>query len=183
MPQTDGVEAAEPEQDLSTPGAFKAMYERHSDELLRYFYKRTADSDVAADLCGETFARALEKADKFDPAQGSQAQWLYGIARHLLVKFWRHRRVARRARRRYRIPSEPIDANTAADLQRTEDIIDGTAAMDALETLSDGVRRAVELRVFDELDYDKIASELGCSTSAARVRVFRGLRELSEVLT
>lgn len=176
------MEAAEPELDLGKPEAFAAMYARHSDELLRYFYKRTADAEVAADLCGETFASALEKADRFDAARGSQAQWLYGIAHHQLAKFWRRRKVARRARRRYGIPSESIDDATAADLQRTEDVMDGSAAMKALENLADGVRRAVELRVIEQLDYAEVARELGCSAGAARNRVFRGLRELNEAV-
>ncbi|MCY4194922.1 MAG: RNA polymerase sigma factor [bacterium] len=167
---------------LDTAESFTALYQRHSDGVLRYFYRRTADPDVAADLCAETFASALHNASQYDPARGTRGQWLYGIARRQLAMFWRRRAVAQRARRRYGIPREPIDQATADELRRTEDILDSAAAIDALKDLADDLRDAVVLRVIDQLDYQEIAAQLGCSAGAARVRVFRGLRQLSEVL-
>jgi RNA polymerase sigma-70 factor (ECF subfamily) len=53
-----------------------------------------------------------------------------------------------------------------------------TDLRDALASLGDGERLAVELRVLEELDYEEIAGRLGISNGAARVRVFRGLDRL-----
>ena len=39
-------------------------------------------------------------------------------------------------------------------------------------------RRALELRVLQELDYEEVAGALGCSQNAARLRVSRALRAL-----
>ena len=39
-------------------------------------------------------------------------------------------------------------------------------------------RRALELRVVQQLDYDEVAGALGCSQNAARLRVSRALRAL-----
>jgi DNA-directed RNA polymerase specialized sigma24 family protein len=66
-----------------------------------------------------------------------------------------------------------------------ESWLDGLDAdlREALASLGDGERRAVELRVFDELDYDEIAGRLGITNGAARVRVFRGLDRLRRVVT
>ena len=47
-----------------------------------------------------------------------------------------------------------------------------------LARLPDGTRDAVLLRVVEQLDYHELAARLGCSNTAARVRVSRGLREL-----
>jgi RNA polymerase sigma-70 factor (ECF subfamily) len=52
----------------------------------------------------------------------------------------------------------------------------------ALESLPPGQRRALELRVVDELPYEEIALALGCSQVAARIRVTRALGALSRVL-
>jgi RNA polymerase sigma-70 factor (ECF subfamily) len=49
----------------------------------------------------------------------------------------------------------------------------------ALRRLSDGERRALELRVVDELDYDGVARELDIRPDAARLRVSRALRRLA----
>ncbi len=40
-------------------------------------------------------------------------------------------------------------------------------------------RRALELRVIEQLDYDEVAGRLGCSQNAARLRVSRGVRSLT----
>jgi RNA polymerase sigma-70 factor (ECF subfamily) len=52
----------------------------------------------------------------------------------------------------------------------------------ALAQLPEGQRKAVRLRVVDELPYAQVAQRLGCSEGAARVRVTRGLAQLAEVL-
>lgn len=48
-----------PKDGLDTVEGFGRFYEEHARVLLRYFYRRTADAEVAADLCAETFAAAL----------------------------------------------------------------------------------------------------------------------------
>ncbi|WP_419919163.1 RNA polymerase sigma factor [Candidatus Poriferisocius sp.] len=159
-----------------------AFYEQQAEALLRYFYRRTADPDVAADLCAETFAAALENAHRYNPQRGTPAQWLYGIARNQLAMFWRRHKAGERARRRLGIPREPIDETTATELREAENLINGAEAVEALNTLPHKLRSAVVLRVVDQLGYAEIAAELGCSPGAARVRVFRGLQRLSEVL-
>jgi RNA polymerase sigma-70 factor (ECF subfamily) len=53
------------------------------------------------------------------------------------------------------------------------------ALTDALETLPDRERAALELRVLDELPYADVAARLGVRPAAARLRVSRALRRLS----
>ncbi len=52
-----------------------------------------------------------------------------------------------------------------------------SAGLPALE------REAVRWRVVDELGYDQIAAQLGCSAMVVRKRVSRGLRRLRDQLT
>ena len=63
------------------PEAFGIFYRRHVRPLLGYFVRRTGDAELAADLCAETFAAALDGLRRFDPARGPAVAWLYGIAR------------------------------------------------------------------------------------------------------
>ena len=49
---------------------------------------------------------------------------------------------------------------------------------DALSGLSPEQRRAVQLRVIDDLDFGAVCSALGISERAARMRVSRGLQIL-----
>ena len=82
------------------PDAFAAFYRRHVDELLEQFAQRTRDPALAADLCAETFAAALDAAHRFDPERGPAADWLREIARRLLEEARRRGAVEDRARRR-----------------------------------------------------------------------------------
>ncbi len=52
----------------------------------------------------------------------------------------------------------------------------------ALGALPASQRRALELRVVDELPYKQVALSLGCSEVAARIRVARALGLLSRLL-
>ena len=56
------------------------------------------------------------------------------------------------------------------------------AVEEALDALPPGQRDAVQLRVLDELSYDQLADGLGCSPTAARVRVSRGLSALRQAM-
>ena len=52
----------------------------------------------------------------------------------------------------------------------------------ALGTLPAAQRRAVELRVLDELPYAEVGRSLGCSPLAARIKVSRALGALSRIM-
>jgi len=53
------------------------------------------------------------------------------------------------------------------------------ALAQALETLPEHEREALELRVVGELPYADVAAQLGVRPAAARLRVSRALRRLS----
>ena len=97
------------------PDAFAVFYRRHVAALLQHFASRTHDRGLAADVCAETFATALEDAHRFDPARGLAIDWLYGIARRLLNEAGRRGAVEGRARRRLGLAAlEPGDGFVAA---------------------------------------------------------------------
>jgi RNA polymerase sigma factor (sigma-70 family) len=52
----------------------------------------------------------------------------------------------------------------------------------ALDSLPEAQREALELRVVGELPYQEVAATLGCSETAARLRVMRALGRLSRLL-
>jgi len=56
------------------------------------------------------------------------------------------------------------------------------ALVPAMATLPDAQRRALVLRVVHELSYEEVAAALGCSVTAARLRVMRALGSLSRAM-
>ena len=160
------------------PEAFGAFYRRHVTAVLAYLLSRTGRSDLAADVCAETFARALERRGRFDPARGPGRAWLFAIARSVLIDSFRHGQVEDRARRRLAMPPRSL---TDEDLERIEELVDASGGPDAsslVAGLPDDQREAVLARVVGERSYEEIAAELQVSEAVVRQRVSRGLSTL-----
>jgi RNA polymerase sigma factor (sigma-70 family) len=157
---------------------FGAFYLRHEGSVLGFFLRRVGKAELAADLCAETFARALESRRSFDPQYGEPRAWMFGIARHVLAESLRRGRVLDETR--VRLAFEPLVIDDE-DIARLEQLAE-QPAVEALEQLPSEQRDAIAGRVIDELAYDELAASLRCSNSLVRQRVSRGLRALRERL-
>lgn len=149
--------------------------------MLIYFARRVMDAECALDLTAETFAQALECRSQFRGHTSEQEQgWLFAIARHQLAHFCYRGVVERDAVARLDIPRPTL---TIAEIERIEELAEVTQLaprlMDAMQTLPDDQRNAVQLRVVKEMGYQELASYLGVTEQVARKRVSRGLRALA----
>ena len=165
------------------PEAFGQLYHRYAVDLHGWFRARV-DERTAEDLTAETFAQVVVSLKRFrDEAGGSAAPWLFGIAKNLHRHYQERQRVETSARRllgmRLRsdevVEYEGVEERISADRLRPH--LGG-----ALALLPAGQRRALELRVVDELPYAQLAETLGCSEGAARLRVMRALESLTRRL-
>lgn len=164
--------------------AFEAFYVAYVARVVRYFVRRTFDADLALDLTAETFALALERRRQFRGRTEAEEQgWLFAIARHELMRYWRHGKVERAALGRIgidlggRTDENLIEVERLADLPRLRDSVRA-----ALQDLPDDQARAVRERVLHERGYSEIADDLGVTEQVVRARVSRGLRALGETL-
>jgi RNA polymerase sigma factor (sigma-70 family) len=155
--------------------AFATLYERRYPLIRAYLRRRLGPHpDLVLDLVAETFARALDRRDQFDPQRGSASSWLIGIARNLLLDAARHGRVADASRRRLGMERiviedaqfELIEHDSASELEC------------ALSSLPTDQRDAIERHVLRDEPYAAIASGIGCSEQVVRKRVSRGLATL-----
>jgi RNA polymerase sigma factor (sigma-70 family) len=161
-----------------------ALYRQHREALLLFLVRRTTDVEVALDLWAETFAQAVAGRKRYRGRSDEQAAgWLYGIARRQLALYYRRGRAERHALDRLRIERPPSDDLVEAEISRRAGLAELRRELAlALASLSDDTRRALELRVVDELPYAEVARRLEVSESTARARVSRGLRALGEIL-
>jgi RNA polymerase sigma-70 factor (ECF subfamily) len=146
--------------------------------VLAFFLRRTEETNLAADLTAETFARALEGRRRFDSSIGEPGGWLFGIARNLLASSLRRGRVEDSMRRR--LGMEPL-------LLGDEEIarinaLDDNPAVAALHALPADQRAAITGRALDDQSYSELAIQLQCSERVVRQRVSRGLRTLRNQL-
>jgi len=165
----------------SDPQAFREFYDRYAVWVHVWFTRQTGSESAALDLTAETFAQAWHSLRRFrDLADGSGAPWLFGIARNLLRQYHKHNRIETAARERFGLPvasSESDDYEAVDERVAARSLAPALAA--AVRLLPPDQRRALELRVVQQLSYDEVAGRLGCSRNAARLRVSRALRSLT----
>jgi RNA polymerase sigma factor (sigma-70 family) len=158
--------------------AFRELYERYAERIHGFHQRRTRDGDAAFDLTAETFAQAwLVRARFRDDVGGSAGPWLFGIARNVLLMSVRRGRLERGAVERLGV----LAATDATAVVPEESWIEGLD--EALAALPEGQHDAIRLRVVEDLDYQDVATALGTSPQAARVRVHRGLATLRNRLS
>ena len=157
----------------SNPQAFGEFYRRHAIGVERWLQTQTPDVATAADLTAETFAQALMSLRRFHGTSDEQAVgWLFGIARRRCVR-WFHGQSGKaelQMCRRLGIQLEH-DADELARLEAQMEHAKAEASglSDALNTLPDAQREALQLRVIDELDYREAAALMGTSEQNARI--------------
>src|SRR4051794_13352501 len=161
--------------------AFAQFYSGYVDRVVVYFTRRVLNAEVAFELAAETFALAFERREQFRGRTGEEEQgWLFAIAHSQLTRYWRRGSVERAALERLAVD---VPALNDAEIDRVEQLAGlrdlAPAINDALHDLPVDQRRAIELRVVEELDYPDVAAALEVTEQVARARVSRGLRAMS----
>jgi RNA polymerase sigma factor (sigma-70 family) len=161
------------------PDAFGDVCERHI-EAIHAFARRRVGDGPAADLTAETLAQAWSCRRRLKPARDEDvAAWLHGIAGNLIKRYVRSQVVETRARRRLgmQLRFAEDDASDALHNSLTARSLQPELE-EALRGLPEQQRRAVIMRVVEELGYPEIGLALGCSEPVARMKVARALRAM-----
>lgn len=136
------------------PRVFWQLYDRWSEKVLAYFYRRTLDPEDSTDLVAETFAVAYQPRDHFRDIGRPGAAWLFGIARKGLGRHRRRQAGELKAVRRLGVQVPTLDDES---IDRIEALIDmetyGTRLRAALRTLGPKEQDALQLRVMEDMDY------------------------------
>lgn len=147
------------------PAAFAEFYEQYAQRVMAFLLRRIFEPEVALDLTAETFATALlHRHDFRGTTEEEERAWLFAIARSQLSHYLRRGQVERRAVRRLGIMIGHMEPDEIARIEEQA----GVAALRprliaALDALPQEQRRAVELRVVHELDYEHVAAEIKTS--------------------
>ncbi|MBB5774335.1 RNA polymerase sigma factor [Nonomuraea jabiensis] len=157
-----------------TRDRFEALCLACYPAIHRYALRRTDSVDDVADLIAETFLAAWRRLD--DVPDGDAALlWLYGVARRVLAN---HRRgESRRSALAARLRDElAVGQETAPADPRTD------ALRAAFDALSPADREVLALAGWEGLTGPQIATVLGCSSTAARLRLHKARKRLARLL-
>ncbi len=163
------------------PSAFEALVVKYQTPLINLIGRYLGAYDEAEDLAQEVFVRVHRAAPRYQPT-AKFSTWLYTIARRLCANHARGRAL-RRWFSLSRDAADTEDDSPVESLAIADPADDPSVAAEkrqlrrvvahALAALPDTLRFAVILRRYEELSYEEIAAILGCSVTAAKLRVHR----------
>ena len=151
------------------PDALAHLYRRYAGELLRLGTRITGSRADAEDLLHDLFIGLPELLSRYEE-RGRLDAWLRGVMTRMSVH------LVRKNTRRDRSLEIEMESPDAHDPAARVDI------ENAIARLPDSERMALVLRHFEGHSHEEIASILGISPGAARVRYVRALRHLKDKL-
>lgn len=151
----------------------EALYRQYAPAILRFAWRLSGDRSTAEDIVSETFVRLMTRPVRVETC--TALAYLLTIARNLYLT--RQRRSRREVPLVDELPGpEPDPAQRRDDQDRLG------VTLRALQSLPEGERAVLLLRVDHGLPYEEIAASLGISVAAAKVRVHRARLRLAAVL-
>jgi len=166
--------------------AFVMLYRRRQGGIYRYAFHMCGSETIAEDVTQEVFM-ALMREDNlhFDPARGSLTAYLYGIARHHVLRCLE--------RDKSYVPladnDEEMDAPVAAIAVADNDLLANLAHREmigqlhqAITTLPAHYREALVLCDLHEMSYAEAAVVIDCAVGTVRSRLHRARALLIEKL-
>ena len=146
----------------------KRSIEADRDAVYRFLLRSGADTELAADLCQETFVRAISSDSR--PTDALERPWLFRIARNLLIDNWRQ------AKRRGGSSLMPLHANENAR-QPLKAILE-----QELKALPAREREAVLMRELGGFSYAQIGVAASTTEATVRSRIYRARKKLRKSL-
>jgi RNA polymerase sigma-70 factor (ECF subfamily) len=163
--------------------AFVALYRRHKDAVYRLALLYAGSPSGAADATQETFMHFMSHPQQFDPARGTIAAWLCGVARNFARKQFAGREDS----------TDPADLSD--DASPYAEHIDHDTPLDQIlrSEAAEQVRRALAqvaphyrdvliLCELSELSYAEAAQLCGIDIGTVRSRLSRARAQLAQRL-
>jgi RNA polymerase sigma-70 factor (ECF subfamily) len=165
--------------DIADPGAFAALYERHSRGVYATAFKVLGRAGEAEDVTQEVFLRLWLHPDRFDPERGELGSYLRLMARSRALDLWRKEQAAGRARDRLELVASTDEAVPddlpAAEAERRET---RAAVRAALRKLPTEQREALVLAYWGGLTAAQVAERSKVPFGTARSRIRLGMGKL-----
>ncbi|HJL16630.1 MAG TPA: RNA polymerase sigma factor [Sandaracinaceae bacterium LLY-WYZ-13_1] len=152
--------------------AHRRLFERLAPAVYAVVRRQLRDETAAEDVLQHTFLQ-LHRA-RHDFRSGAKLRpWLFTIALN---------RVRDVFRKRQRQPESPLELDGRRDPsvepRRLERAQEAARVREALATLPDDQRRAIELHWLEERPFAEVARMVGASVSAVKVRAHRGYKKM-----
>ena len=159
--------------------ALAEVYRRHAGAVFALARRVVVDAGIAEEVLQEVLLKLWSQPDRFAPDRGSLRSFLLTQAHSRAVDIAR----SSSARRRREDSDAHRTAEAGYDLEREVwDLAMAEHVRDALATLSEGERAAIELAYFGGYSYREVANILEQPEGTVKTRIRVGLQRLRATL-
>ena len=163
--------------------ALCALIARYQGPVYALAFRMLRNAAEAEDIAQRTYIRVWKAAGSYE-ASAKFSTWLFTIARHLIFN---------ETRRRLRKPVTSLNGGPESTVEATDtrtappDTVLSSRELEravdaALDHLPPKARMAIQLRRFDNKNYEEIAAILGITVPATKSLLFRARQELRRLL-
>ena len=179
------------------------LFERYHRRLFHYFYRLTGRRDVSEDLVQGVFERILKYRHTYSDAKGyAFSTWIYRIARNLHADYRRERQQtdSLHPHEAFEKPGENGRTDIVSRAGLHGEALDGVAhdfdakpgsedhdrylqwLKEAIDRLDSEKKETLILSRYQGFKYREIAEIMNCSESAVKVRMYRAMNELRDLM-
>lgn len=167
------------------PRSFEPLYDKYYERIFRFIFRRIDDESLTADLCSQTFLKAMQGIRKYKFKGVPFSAWLFRIASN---EVYQHYRQKKKDRTIY-IDEGNIKPFFSELVYESEDIYDNESNENLLQKLAHLLKdkalkdiELIEMRFFENRAFKEIGEILDITENNAKVRVYRALDKLRESL-
>ncbi len=164
------------------PVSLNRLYERRAGALFSMLVRMLHHDGEAEECLQDTFVRVWHRAATFDPARSAPFTWMVMIARGLALSRLRSRGAAAQKHSAYQAEVASLEIEQIDASWHPPDSELHTACAQALHSLPDEQRHALELAFFRGWTHGEIAASTGQPLGTIKARIRRGLLSLRNLL-
>lgn len=158
------------------PARFALLYKKYYEQIFLFVFKRVESEAAAADVTSQVFLKALTNLSKYKDRGLPFSSWLFRIARNEVYDLYQQRKIELVVS----VESKGIGEMIVEMGPEKTDMHDRLYL--ALERLTDGEMELIELRFFEQRPFREIGEILDITENNAKVRTYRVLDKLKELL-
>ncbi len=162
-------------------GEFTSLVDAYKGMIFNLAFRMTSSRQDADDLSQETFISAYRNLRQFDPRKRFFT-WIYTIGLNIIRN---HLKKQGREMTMENVARSSSEAEIDQGAQAERDMIQAqeTGRLEiCLRKLPPDLREAVVLKFYQGLSFEEIAAISDASPSAVKMRVYRGLEQLKQLM-
>jgi len=160
--------------------AFAELYDAVAPRVHGLVLRVVRDPAQSAEVTQEVFLEIWRTAARFDAHRGSAISWLLTIAHRRSVDRVRAAEAATRRDTTYHLQTQGVDRDVTAEAATAA--LEARRVRQALTTLTDVQREALELAYFGGYTHTEVAAMLDLPLGTAKTRIRDGLIRLRDAL-